>query len=282
MDRFQSTMITPEVLRQAQKVMLYIMKAIHRVCEEYQIHYWLDYGTLLGAIRHDGFIPWDDDMDICMMREDYDRFCQVAPKALGEAFFLQTPESDPSFLGMYAKVRLNGTLWQEASAARSQVNHLGLFVDIFPMDAMPKCRLAQRWTAFFYDQVLNGIKDYKAFGKAGKTFGKTLLKRVLSPFFTISGIQRLQLAKLKRLQALQATSPYVSKLCMDCKRDICLRKKLVSRVLHSFEDTSFYVPAEAHERLQYLFGDYMKLPPEDKRYNKHAIERYDFGSYGTL
>lgn len=274
--------LTPEALRQAQKIMLHIMKAIHQVCEAHQLRYWLDYGTLLGAVRHKGFIPWDDDMDICMMREDYDRFCQIAPQALGEAFFLQHTESDPTFLGMYAKVRLNETLWEEQSASRAQVQHLGLFVDIFPMDAMPKGRFAQRWTAFFYDHLLNGIKDFKTFGKTGKGVLRPLLKRCLSPFFSLARIQRLQQRKLKALQALEATSPYVSKLCMDCKRDICLRSELATRVLHPFEDTAFYIPAKAHERLVHLFGDYMRLPPEDQRYNKHAIERYDFGPYGHL
>ena len=66
------------------------MKRIHAVCVEYNIKYWLDYGTLPGAIYHDGFIPWDDDMDICMMREDYEKFCKIVPAALGEEFFWQT------------------------------------------------------------------------------------------------------------------------------------------------------------------------------------------------
>lgn len=269
-------------LRQAQKIMLYIMKAIHRLCEKHHIRYWLDYGTLLGAIRHDGFIPWDDDMDICMMREDFDRFCAIAPEALKDEFFLQTPETDSTFLGMFAKLRLKGTIWLERSAEIAKVANVGLFVDIFPMDAMPKGKLSQRWTAFFYDQMLNGIKDYKSFGKAGKTFGKTMLKRMLSPFFSIPRIQRLQQQKIQSLQAYQATSPYISKLCMDCKRDICERQLLEELVLHRFEDTEFFIPARYDERLRSLFGDYMQLPPEDKRYNKHVVVKYDFGKYASL
>lgn len=282
METLPQMILDQHALRQAQCIMLYIMKAIHRVCEKHHIRYWLDYGTLLGAIRHDGFIPWDDDMDICMMRDDFNRFCEIAPHELQEEFFLQTPESDPTFLGMFAKLRLKGTLWVEHTAAIANIANVGLFIDIFPIDAMPKGSFAQRWTAFFYDQMLNGIKDYKSFGKAGKTFGKTLIKRILSPFFSISRIQRLQQRKIQSLQTYTTTSPYVSKLCMDCKRDICERTLFDELVLHPFEDTAFYIPARYEERLRSLFGNYLQLPPEDKRYNKHAVVKYDFGKYATL
>ena len=77
-------------LKKMQKTLLFMMKRVHEVCVKHNIKYWLDYGSLLGAIRHNGFIPWDDDLDIGMMREDYKRFCQIAPAELGDDFFIQT------------------------------------------------------------------------------------------------------------------------------------------------------------------------------------------------
>jgi lipopolysaccharide cholinephosphotransferase len=281
MDDLQPMELTPEALRQAQKGMLHIMKAIHRVCVKHHIRYWLDYGTLLGAVRHGGFIPWDDDMDICMMREDFDHFCRVAPEELKDEFFLQTPESDPTFFGMFAKLRLKGTIWLEHAAALSNLANVGLFVDIFPMDTMPQGKLAQWWTGTFYDQMLNGIRDYKLFGKSGKTFGKTIVKRLLAPFFSLSRIQRLQRKKLRALQA-NKTSPYISKLCMDCKTEICERSLFDELILYRFETEQFYVPARYEERLRSLFGDYLQLPPEDQRYNRHAVVKFDFGKYASL
>ena len=125
------TDISREDLRQAQKIMLYIMKKIHEVCVKHNIKYWLDYGTLLGAIRHDGFIPWDDDLDICMMREDYEKFNKVAQAELGDEFFWQTPETDTDLCYEYGKVRLNGTLWQETVWMHTdKLKNYGLFIDV--------------------------------------------------------------------------------------------------------------------------------------------------------
>ncbi|MEO3238618.1 LicD family protein, partial [Parabacteroides distasonis] len=84
-------------LRQAQLVMLRMLKIIDYICRKHDLRYWLCSGTLLGAVRHQGFIPWDDDLDICMLREDYNRFIQIAPLEFPTDIFLQTQETDPSY-----------------------------------------------------------------------------------------------------------------------------------------------------------------------------------------
>lgn len=86
-----------EDLKEVQHAVLGIMKDIDKVCTENHIKYWLYAGTLIGAVRHNGFIPWDDDLDVAMLREDYERFLKVAPQCLGKRYFIQTWESDPGF-----------------------------------------------------------------------------------------------------------------------------------------------------------------------------------------
>lgn len=123
-------------LKEVQHAVLGIMKDIDKVCTENHIKYWLYAGTLIGAVRHNGFIPWDDDLDVAMLREDYERFLKVAPKCLGNRYFIQTWESDPGFALPLAKVRKNDTIYLESGSQYSNCHH-GLFVDIFVYDNLP-------------------------------------------------------------------------------------------------------------------------------------------------
>ena len=124
-------------LRQLQLAELDILLEIDRVCTENNIKYFLDSGTALGAVRHKGFIPWDDDIDICMMRDDYEKFIRLAPEKLSQKYFLQTLKTDPGYNKLHAKVRKNGTVFKEDANLMRNMNH-GLFVDIYPFDYLPK------------------------------------------------------------------------------------------------------------------------------------------------
>ena len=117
--------------RQLQLCELEILKEMKRVCERYGLRYYLSSGTLLGAVRHQGFIPWDDDIDIEMPYEDYLKFVSIAPSALGEDFFLQNRKSDENFSCAYSKIRKNNT----TLLSKYDIGipgHQGVWIDVFP------------------------------------------------------------------------------------------------------------------------------------------------------
>lgn len=118
-------------VRESQDRMLLILLEIDRICKKNNITYWLDQGTLIGAARHKGFIPWDDDLDIGMYRVDYNRFLEVAVKELSEDFVLQTPLTDEDAELAYAKVR---DLNSEIDSKNNKGKYRGIFVDVFAYD----------------------------------------------------------------------------------------------------------------------------------------------------
>lgn len=109
-----------------------------RICREYNINYFLSGGSLLGAVRHGGYIPWDDDLDIMMFREDYNRFCEIAPKAFKSPYFFQTEKTDPGYLLRHAKIRNGETtcLFKILEKYDCKFNQ-GIFLDVFPLDNIP-------------------------------------------------------------------------------------------------------------------------------------------------
>lgn len=126
-----------ETLRKLQLVELEIANEIKRVCVENNIKYFLESGTLLGAVRHGGFIPWDDDMDIGMMREEYEKFLKIAPEKLSSEFILQTWKNEKDYSLTFAKVRKSDTIFLEYEFKDSSM-HNGIWVDIFPYDSVPE------------------------------------------------------------------------------------------------------------------------------------------------
>ena len=133
-----------ERLRKLQLVQLLSLLEIKRICDKHNIHYTPIGGTLLGTIRHKGFIPWDDDIDVGMLREEYNKFLEVAKDELRPEFFLQTYETDPNYPKALARLCVNGTRYMLKWEKDADIHH-GVFTDIFPYDNSPNDKLQQMY-----------------------------------------------------------------------------------------------------------------------------------------
>lgn len=259
----------------AQKVMLEILLEVHRVCIENDIVYWLEGGTLLGSVRHGGFIPWDDDIDISMDRYNYNKFLAVAGKSLRKGFFLQTRTTDKAFPLELAKVRRDNTLLIETGETGEEPYHHGIFIDIIP-NAYYNSEFFTKWMRW---SVL--VKDRK------KKYKKGSLKRLLVTLYTniilclpaeVSKFIRKWLSNHKEY-FLDKNDKFLSHgLEFGFIRDT-ETKDILPVKLGTFEGYSFYVPNNPHNYLVKYYGeDYMQLPPAENRIiHNQKIEIFEGG-----
>lgn len=271
-----------ELLRKVQLVQLEMLKEIKRVCEVIHVDYHLDSGTLLGAVRHNGFIPWDDDLDIGMTRKNYVRFLKEAPGVLDKKYFLQSWYSDEHYGLPFAKLRKNDTLYIENNAHNSKA-HNGFYVDIFPYDVYPDDVTEQRKMARKLDfirrsmLVKNGYKPF-ASDSLNKRIWKTIIYLPIDLYSAVNSRKKLieTYEKCKTQYNGSHTEFYAPAGTSDFGRWVIPSDCFSKYEKHVFEDDEFSVPQNYDVYLTYAYGDYMILPPENKRENRHNILKVKF------
>ncbi len=271
-------------LRKVQLLMLEIAKELKRVCEKNNIRYFLMWGTLLGAVRHGGFIPWDDDMDFGMLREDYEKFIEACKKDLDPRFFLQTWDTDPNFPLAFAKLRLNGTHFLEKFSEKAQMNN-GIFIDIFPLDHVPDSDFANkvRSSRCFVCERLMWLK--KGMGKNIKeeSLGGKIKYNV---FYTLSKVVpyewlKKHYEKILRGDNAQKTGRVDGPTVFHFFGVTGFSSKWPSEIEEiPFETTQFPAFKDKEGYLTFFYGDYMTPPPEEERVGHLPVE-IDFGPYAS-
>lgn len=185
-----------EILERLHDEMLVIYREIARICEKHNLTFFVVGGTLLGAVVHKGYIPWDDDLDIAMPRDDYDKFINEYSKELDDRFFLHHTTTDPNYWLPFAKVRLNNTVFLEEKRKNVKA-HAGIYVDIFPFDYAPDMnsfisRLKWRWMTY--------ENNYINFAVTGRSRASKSAK-LLDWFFKLSSIEKLSLKRDKLMRS---------------------------------------------------------------------------------
>ena len=246
------------------------------------IQYFMVGGTLLGAIRHGGFIPWDDDMDFGMVREEYQRFCDICEKELDARFMLQTMDTDTDYPFPYAKLRLKNTQIKEKFATTQLMSENGIFIDIFPYDNVPEIMKKRKWQAkkiFWYKRIMWMKKGY------GKNILDQNLKQKLKYifFYILCFFISFDRVKYKYKSTLtkynkHKTEYIVTDGAYRYEKNFVNRWQIEKLPRLRFEN--FYFPGlkDNDKYLSYLYGDYMKLPKLEDRHN-HDILFVDFGKY---
>lgn len=264
-------------LRKLQLCQTKILEDIDKICADYELRYYLLGGTALGAVRHKGFIPWDDDLDVGMYRNDYEKFQRIIIENYSSKYFLQNCETDPNYPRVIAKVRLNGTIQQERSY-ESIGCHNGIYVDIFPIDYVKKPSGFGMWLRGVIIRLGFAYKTVKC-GSNNRHFMK--IKRLLSfipkiiPNKWIDKLMHYACTKDNKKEREYSTiflSGYGWKKQMH-KSDVFAEGKYIE-----FEGRQFKGPSDINAFLSKLFGDYMVLPPKEKRV-AHKLTKIDFGIY---
>ena len=282
MDKSDQTFQNQEYLDYIKNVhncLMIIAKEIKRICEKNDIHYTMLAGTLLGAVRHQGFIPWDDDMDFAMFREDYNKFIEACKNDLDkEHFFFQNIDSDPNFGKFYIRILLNGT-YLNYDLIRNVQSKKALFVDVFPFDSIPESKILRKKQSVITSFAMRLLKKKLKYGASSFTLGSKI-ELLFTPFFSKKSLIRMYEKEMQRYNKKLPDSS-----CVCCAnggegypRETLKRKWLIETKIMKFEDTEFPGSVLYDEYLTYFYGDYMTLPPEEKRIT-HQFEEVDFGPY---
>ncbi len=240
-------------LRNMQLRQLEILKAIDQFCRKHDIPYWLEGGTLLGAVRHGGFIPWDDDIDIEMTMKDFHRFCELAENGLPEGLHLQTHKTDSNYFLDFAKVRDDKGDCLQSDRADQAYKYKGAFIDIFPVEPTRKGFAYVIWKAnnFLHNRCHCNLTK-SCIWHLQK--GLTRVARFLTP-------------KHGKLD-----------LCYGRHCRISMTEdEILPPVEIEFEGCKFFAPRLTELYLKNVFGDYMKLPDEVNR-----LSHYQFDSNGNF
>lgn len=251
-------------------VLLDLLKNIKQICDQYGLRYYLAGGTLLGAIRHQGFIPWDDDIDITMPRMDLEKMVEIFKQRQSDHIKLLTNYSDRIYFNLHAK--LVDTRTRKVYRGVRQIMDAGVNVDIFPLDGLPKNETDIRR----YEKKLNYYKSiwWGAISESNLSGKKGLIRLengLFHCFCKIIGyqipIRRIEkLVKKYEFDNSDYVGEFVSVLGLKAKVS---RKAFETQVKVQFEDDVFNAPVGYHEYLSVLYGDYMKLPPVEKRIKHH-------------
>lgn len=268
-------------LEKVQKVLLGYLLEIDRICRKHEIKYFLAGGTLLGAIRHHGFIPWDDDADVMMLREDYEKFRKVVQRELPDNIFVQLPETERGNYNPFTKLRINNTMFATEFTGHFMDMHNGIFFDVLSHDRTGNHRWSQK-----LHLMVTMLSRSIVFNKWGNTDIKSggshpVICKIVDKVKYLIPMKAALWAQNQSLTFFQdKKSDYLyDGMGRNLKRGAFPARWLEEAVYVDFEGYQFPVPREYDKYLTWLYGDYMQMIPVSSRRTSHSIVLTDLGEY---
>lgn len=261
-------------IRQCQLVELHLLHVFDRICKKHNLRYALFWGSLLGAIRHDGFIPWDDDLDVAMPEEDYKKFLEIASRELPDDVTIHDMEklSHVDSYGGFTKLRDAYSAIVEPHPAIRTEDAMGIFLDIFPLKQYPELPF-NGLNRLQYVLCALDRKYFVKLNQCGRHWKYALCGGFTAMFYDfcrksvracLKLLNKMYKKSRKRVWYLEFYSAY-NRFFFE-EEDLFPMNKT-----HVFEDGEFFVPNNPHNTLTKIYGNYMQLPPEEKRTGSHSI-----------
>lgn len=260
-------------MNQLQKTELEMLKVFVEVCEKLDLTYYLVCGTALGAVKYEGFIPWDDDVDVGLLREDYEVFCQKAQDLLPEGLFLQTYKTDEAYPCVFAKIRNSNTTYIEKSCVKISMNH-GVYIDVFPLDGYPadiKSAKKLERKKFFYKLQLFSVFESDCSFKA----------KIVKKIFRFLGVHKQTkkiLSKYEKLISAYSTESsdvWCNHGNWQGKLEYAPKEQYGNGIMVKFEGVDVRVPEKYDEYLTQKYGDWRAELPKEKQIGHHYYSLMD-------
>lgn len=261
-------------LEHLQRVILSIAKYIDSLCKENDIDYYLLGGSAIGAIRHHGFIPWDDDLDIVMDAKNYTKFVHVCREQLdNEKYYFQEGYKDWPM--PFSKVKLRGTVLKEPSGYVNESGEEGIYVDVFKLENAPSSKFGQIWQYFCAKYLLCNCLLRRGWGVT--SWSKRLMMIASAPL-NVSLFRSFFLNQVEKYNNKETDYRLFFAGRYRFNTSFYPKSVLGKPRYVAFEDTDLPVPEKYDEWLKQIFGDYMTPPPIEKQVGLHLID-VDFGNY---
>ena len=258
-----------DILKGLHQVQIEMLDEIVRICQKHNLTYFLTGGSALGAVRHKGFIPWDDDIDLCMPRADYEKFIEICKTELKDDYYLDNGNTNKEFLQVFTKIRKKNTLFREKDLAHLK-EHNEIFVDIFPFDNIKEKGLILKFQVVITRAIIATLLC-RVGAKKKEEFKRKYLITIFDNLST-ENLQKLykKVACMYNNKNTEHFTNFSSPYRYD--KEIFLKDKFLPTVDLEFEGKKYKCPKDYDYYLTKLYGDYMKLPPKDKMVNHSVLE----------
>lgn len=263
-------------MNEYQSESLELLKVFIALCEKLELKYYLACGSVLGAVKYKGFIPWDDDIDVCLPREDYEIFVCEAPKYLPENLFLQNYKTDPEFPSLTSKIRNSDTTWIEEGVAHLNINH-GIYLDVFPLDGYPKAKEEQ---AAFEKRKMH-FERIRAISYKQKLNLKAVRTNIVLLCNKLFGMYSSPAENMAKYEAFVSSYPTKTSNIW-CNHgnwqgvlEYADKSQYGEGIEATFEGVKVIIPENYDEYLTQKYGDWRSDPPPENQKTHHSVRIAD-------